>query len=185
MARAQKEPLRALTQQERDLLIQESRSRSEPASHVQRAKALLAVAEGKSFTQAAHEAGYSVGDSVAALVKRFNAEGVAALQPRHGGGTPVRYGLQETQRILQEVQHLPSCAVEGAAVWSLSLLQRQLRETKDGLPKVSTFTIWKILHEAGYSWQLDRSWFDTGVVKRKRKAGTVTVKDPESSAKKN
>ncbi|TMC17951.1 MAG: helix-turn-helix domain-containing protein, partial [Chloroflexi bacterium] len=58
-------------------------------------------------------------------------------------------------------------------------------EAKDGLPKVSTFTICKILHEAGSSWQLDRSWFDTGVVKRKRKAGTVTVKDPESDAKKN
>ncbi len=137
MARPQKAPLRVLTQPERDLLLQESRSRSEPTSHVQRAKALLAVAEGKTFTQAAHVAGYRVGDSVAKLVQRFNAEGVAALSPRHAGGMPRRYGWQQTQRILQEAGRAPSCEVEGAAVWSLSLLQRQLRAAKDGLPKVS------------------------------------------------
>lgn len=184
MARAQKEPLRALTQPERDLLRQESRSRSEPASHVQRAKALLAVAEGKSFTQAARVAGYRVGDSVAKLVQRFNAEGVAALSPRHAGGMPRRYGWQQTQRILQEAGRTPSCEEEGTAVWSLSLLKRQLRSAQDGLPKVSTFTLWKTLHEAGYSWQQDRSWMQTGQAKRKRKAGVVTVTDPDTAAKK-
>jgi transposase len=184
MARSQKEPLRALTQPERDLLIQESRSRSEPASHVQRAKALLAVAEGKSFTQAAHEAGYHVGDSVAQLVKRWNAEGAAALQPRHAGGISVCYGVRQTQRILQEVEHPPNCEEEGTAVWSLSLLQRQLREAEDGLPKVSIFTLWKTLHEAGYSWQKDHSWLQTGQAKRKRKTGVVTVTDPDTVAKK-
>ena len=184
MTRAQKEPLRALAQPERELLQQESRSRSEPASHVQRAKALLAVAEGKSFTQAARVAGYRVGDSVAKLVKRFNAEGVATLQPRHAGGAPLRYGVQQTQRILQEVGRAPSCEEDGTAVWSLLLLRRQLRASEDGLPKVSTFTLWKILHEAGYSWQQDRSWLQTGQAKRKRKAGMVTVTDPDTTAKK-
>ncbi len=105
IAHPQKAPLRALTQPEHDLLLQESRSRSEPASHVQRAKALLAVAEGKSFTQAARVAGYRVGDSVAKLVRRFNEEGVAALRPRHAGGMPKRYRLSQTQRILQEGDH--------------------------------------------------------------------------------
>jgi transposase len=184
MTHRQKEPLRALTQPERGLLQQESRSRSEPASHVQRAKALLAVAEGKTFTQAARVAGYRVGDSVAKLVQRFNAEGVAALQPRHAGGAPLRYGVQQTQRILREVGRAPSCEEEGTAVWSLFLLRRQLRGAQDGLPKVSTFTLWKTLHEAGYSWQQDRSWLQTGQAKRKRKEGVVTVTDPDTTAKK-
>ncbi len=184
MARAQKEPLRALTQPERELLLQESRSRSEPASHVQRAKALLAVAQGQTFTQAAKAAGYRVGDSVAKLVQRFNAEGVAALQPRHAGGAPLRYGVQQIRRILQEVERTPSCEEEGAAVWSLFLLRRQLRGAQDGLPKVSTFTLWNTLHEAGYSWQQDRSWMQTGQAKRKRKEGVVTVTDPDTAAKK-
>ena len=184
MTHRQKEPLRALTQPERELLLQESRSRSEPASHVQRAKALLAVAEGQSFTQAAKAAGYRVGDSVAKLVQRFNVEGVAALQPRHAGGAPLRYGVQQTQRILREVGRAPSCEEDGTAVWSLLLLRRQLRASEDGLPKVSTFTLWKILHEAGYSWQQDRSWLQTGQAKRKRKAGVVTVTDPDTTAKK-
>ncbi len=184
MTHRQKEPLRALTRPERELLQQESRSRSEPASHVQRAKALLAVAEGKTFTQAAHVAGYRVGDSVAKLVQRFNAEGVAALQPRHAGGAPLRYGVQQTQRILREVGRAPSCEEEGTAVWSLLLLRRQLRGAQDGLPKVSTFTLWKTLHEAGYSWQKDRSWLPTGQAKRKRKEGVVTVTDPDTAAQK-
>jgi transposase len=184
MARQQKEPLRALTQPERELLLQESRSRSEPASHVQRAKALLAVAQGQTFTQAARVAGYQVGDSVAKLVQRFNAEGVAALQPRHAGGAPTRYGLEQTQRILREVERAPSCEEEGAAIWSLLLLRRQLRKAQDGLPHVSTYTLCKTLHEAGYSWQQDRSWLQTGQAKRKRKAGVVTVTDPDTAAKK-
>src|SRR5262249_51054584 len=146
---------------------------------------LLAVAEGKSFTQAAHEAGYRVGDSVAQLVKRWNEEGAAALQPRHAGGMPVRYGLLQTQRIVQEIERPPNCEEEGAAVWSLSLLQLTLRQAEDGLTRVSTYTLWKILHEAGYSLQKDRSWLQTGQAKRKRKTGVVTVTDPDTTAKKN
>ena len=52
------------------------------------------------------------------------------------------------------------------------------------MPTVSTFTLWNTLHEAGYSWQQDRSWLQTGQAKRKRKAGVVTVTDPDTVAKK-
>ena len=53
-----------------------------------------------------------------------------------------------------------------------------------GLSGVSTYTIGRILHAAGYSWQRGRSWCETGVVVRKRKhAGPVTVTDPDAAAK--
>jgi hypothetical protein len=55
MTRRQKDPLRALTEEERHLLVRISRSHAEPASYVARAKALLTVAEGKSYTEAAKE----------------------------------------------------------------------------------------------------------------------------------
>ena len=61
MTRRQKDPLRALTEEERHLLVRISRSHAEPASHVARAKALLAVADGMSYTAAAKAAGASFG----------------------------------------------------------------------------------------------------------------------------
>jgi hypothetical protein len=32
-----------------------------------------------------------------------------------------------------------------------------LRTATDGLPNVSTYTIWRVLHEAGWAWQADRA----------------------------
>jgi hypothetical protein len=86
MSRRQIDPLRPLTAEERGWLARISRSHSEPAAHVVRATVLLAVAAGQSYTAAAHAAGRRSGDAVAHLVSRFNHDGVAAVEPRHGGG---------------------------------------------------------------------------------------------------
>jgi len=184
MSRRQKDPLRAVTTEERSFLHRLSRAQSQPAAHVARAKALLAVANGHSYTAAAKTAGYRVGDTVASLVSRFNVEGLNALEPGHGGGTQALYGVTQTERILAEVRRMPDHKADGTATWSLSLLKRALRQAADGLPKVSTYTIQRVLHEAGYSWQKGQSWCQTGQVKRKRKTGTVTVTDVDTVAKK-
>jgi hypothetical protein len=68
--------------------------------------------------------------------------------------------------------------------WSLSLLRQALRQAPDGLPHVSTFTIWCVLRDAGYTWQRDRTWCSTGQAVRVRKSGPVTVTDPDTEAKK-
>jgi hypothetical protein len=47
---------------------------------------LLAVADGSDYQAAARAAGRASGDAVSRLVARFNREGIAALDPRHGGG---------------------------------------------------------------------------------------------------
>jgi hypothetical protein len=87
MSRRQKCRLRELTPAERAQLEQISRAHAVPASHVARAKALLAVAAKHSYTVAAHQAGRRSGDAVAMLVARFNREGMAAVFPRQGGAT--------------------------------------------------------------------------------------------------
>ena len=184
MTRRQKEPLRPLTEEERSLLLAISRSRSEPAAHVERAKLVLAVADGASYTAAAHSLGRRSNDAVAALVRRFNQEGPSAIEPRHGGGTSVQYGADERERVLREFRRTPDRERDGTATWSLTTLQRAVRQAPDGLPTISTYVIGQILHDAGYSWQRDRSWCQTGEVKRKRKSGTVIVTDPEAEAKK-
>ena len=184
MTRRKKDPLRSLTDKEREVLEQLSRAQSEPASHVARAKALLAVADGQDYTAAARTAGRRSGDAVAQLVSRFNREGLAAIVPRHGGGPPVVYGVKERKRILAELERQPDREKDGTAAWSLSTLQRALREAPNGLPKVSTYTILSVMHDAGWTWQKDRTWCKTGTVTRKRKGKFVEVTDPETEAKK-
>lgn len=185
MPRPQKEPLRPLTDEEHAALERLSRARAEPAAHVARAKALLAVAAGERFTAAARAAGRKSGDAVAHLVARFNRVGLVALTPDHGGGQPKQYSVAEQERILREARRPPDRERDGTGTWSLATLQRALRQAADGLPTVSTATIWTVLHEAGFAWQRDRSWCETGTSVRKRKSGTVTVYDPDAVAKKS
>ncbi len=184
MSRRQKDPLRPLTVEEQQWLQRISRAESEPASHVLRAKLLLTVAAGASFTDAARSVGRRSNDAVAQLVARFNQEGIAAIAPRHGGGQPVAYGVAERQRILDAARRLPDRAADGTATWSLLMLQHALRTAPDGLPTVSTATLRTVLQEAGWTWQRTRSWCETGRVVRRRKAGPTTVVDPDTAAKK-
>jgi len=187
MPRKQKEPLRPLTDDERTQLEQIARAQSWPAAQVARAKALLAVAEGQTFTQAAHAAGRRSGDAVADLVAGFNQSGVAAVVPGHGGGPKAVYGPQQRERILAHARRAPDRERDGTATWSLGCLQRALCED---LPGVSTYTIWCVLRGAGFSWQKGRTWCETGASQRlrRRRDGTaeaVTVTDPDAEAKKS
>ncbi len=183
VSRRQKDPLRAITAEERRCLERLSRSSNQPAAHVARAKALLMVADGHNYTAAARAAGYRVGDTVAHLVSRFNVDGLNALEPRHGGGTPTSYGVAERERILAEVRRLSEHQGDGTAPWSLSLLKQALRQAPDDLPHVSTYTIQRVLHEAGYRWQKNRGWCNSTQAKRKRKVRTLAVTNPDTVAK--
>ena len=185
MAQPQKEPLRSLTAEERAGLEALARAGSERADRVARAKALLAVAEGAPFAAAARAAGRRSGVAVAQLVRRFNAEGLRALMPGHGGGPVVVYDAAVRERILREFRRPPDRERDGTATWSLTTLQRALRRAPDGLPTVSTWTILQTLWDAGYSWQQSRTWCQTGTVVRRRKSGPVTVTDPDATPKKS
>jgi transposase len=185
VSRRRKDPLRPLTAAERRELTRLSRGRAEPAARVARAVSLLAVADGSDYQQAARAAGRSSGDAVSHLVARFNREGLAALDPRHGGGRKPTYGAAARDRILREAARTPTPQADGTAAWSLTTLRRVLRDAPDGLPRVSTFTLWQVLRGAGYTFQRTRTWCPTGSAARRRKAGVVTVTDPDAAAKKS
>src|SRR5688500_1881055 len=186
MSRRKVDPLRPLTPAERATLAQVARPQAERADRVARAKALLAVADGATYTAAAAVAGRRSGDGVAQLVTRFTRCGLAALDRRSGGGPPVQYGPLERERILTEFRRPPDRELDGTATWSLSTLQRTLRRAPDGLPTVSTFTIFQTIHAAGYTVQADRTWCHTGTAQRKQQNGTVkTVTDPLATPKKS
>jgi transposase len=130
--------MRAVSGEERTALSRLSRSRGAPAAQAARARALLAVADGQSYTTAARLVGRRTGDTVARWVARFNEDGLSAVAPRHGGGHRIRYGEAEQRRILAEVARPPDRARDGTATWSLTTLRAALRRAEDGLPGVST-----------------------------------------------
>jgi transposase len=134
-------PVARLADGERASSEQAGRATDAPAVSVARAGALLAATDGCSYTEAARRVGRRSGDAVAAVVARFNGEGLAAVEPRHGGVPRVMYGVAERERILTEVKRAPDREQDGTATWSLRTLQPALRRTKDGLPRTSTYTI--------------------------------------------
>src|SRR4051812_42409803 len=115
MSRHQTDPLRPLTADERQQLTRLSRSLSAPAAQVERARALLAIADGASYTAAAHQVGRRHTETISAWVSRFNRDGLAAVRPGHGGGARIRYGADAQQRILAEWARTPQRDQDGTA----------------------------------------------------------------------
>jgi len=183
MTHPKREPLRALALEERETLKQVARSRSEAAEVVGRAKSLLAVADGANFAAGARAGGRQSGYGVGKLVRRFNRDGVKALQTKPGCGRPATYTPTQRAIILEEFRRTPDREQHGTGTWSLTTLQRALRQ-RSGLEKVSRDTISEVLHAAGLTWQRDRTWCETGVSVRKGKHGQRIVVDPDTEAKK-
>lgn len=91
-----------------------------------RAKEVLAVAEGNNYMDAAQQAGRRCGDPVSQLVERFNREGLAAIQSKHGGGPKPKYTSGERDRVLQETRRQSDAEQDGTNIWSLTALQKAL-----------------------------------------------------------
>ena len=180
MAQPQKEPLRALSDQETRELQRIVKATSERLDVIRRAQALLGVTAGKAWTEAAHAAGLKSGKGVGKLVKRFNAQGLGALAIAGGRGRKPTYTSEQHARIVREVQREPDREHDQTATWSLMLLREALR--KQSLPQVAAETIRQVLHEAGYSYQRTRTWVRTGYALRK--SGTVTTYDEQTPEKK-
>ena len=115
MAALKKDPLRPLRPEERSHLERLSRALGLPAALVARAKVLLAVANGSSYTAAARLAGRRTGDAVAALVSLFNRQGLTAIEPRHAGGPAIVYDAAAKERILREFHRKPDRERDGTA----------------------------------------------------------------------
>lgn len=181
MGAPQKGPLRPLTMAETRTLEQVQAADSARVDRAWRATALLAVAQGQSFAQAAQVAGLASGSAVAGIVTRFNRQGLAALAIAAGRGRRPTYDSVARAQIVATAQRAPDRKEDGTATWSLSTLQRTLR--REGLPAVGTTTLRRVLRQAGSSYQQTRTWCPTGTAMRKRKSGIVRVVDPQTEQK--
>lgn len=181
MGTPQKEPLRPVTAVEQRALARLTQASSARVDEVRRARALLAVAAGEPFVRAARQVGLRSGSTVANLVQRFNAQGLAALRIAPGRGRRFTYDAAARAQIVATAQRAPDRKVDGTATWSLSTLERTVR--REALPQVGATTIRRVLEDAGSSYQKTRTWCPTGTAQRKRKSGTVTVVDPLTEQK--
>src|SRR5262245_37864676 len=94
MSAPQKNPLRVLTASEHQQLERLTKARSQRLDVVRRAKALRALAQGHTFTEAGKQAGISR-QAVAQLVERFHQRSMAAvLTIAPGRGRKLPYGQQ-------------------------------------------------------------------------------------------
>ncbi len=146
MGRSVKESLRSLSKPEEQELQRVVKATSERVDSVRRAKALLAIAAGKSRTAAGQEAGLSR-EGVTQVVKGFNRRGLDILSIAAGRGRKPTYTSEQQARILAEVQREPDRKADQTATWSLMALRSALRKTD--LPEIAAETIRQVLHEAG------------------------------------
>jgi hypothetical protein len=117
---------------------------------------------------------------VAGLVARFNRGGVAALTIAPGRGRRATDDPAARAQIVATAQREPARRRDRTATWSLTRLERAVRQ--EGLPTVGATTIRRVLQAAGASEQQTRTWCPTGTADRKRKAGVVRVVDPHTEA---
>ena len=155
MGSQQKVLLRPLTQHEREELSRKAQSTSERVDVVKKANAILAVAEGCTFTEAGKQAGMSR-EGVSQLIKRFGQRGSQVLVIAPGRGRKPTYTSQDHELILQEVQRCPNLDTDQSTVWSLPLLQKSLRAK--GLPHICPETIRLVLQTHGWEYQGTRTW---------------------------
>jgi transposase len=181
MARAQKEPLRPLSDAERRMVDDVVKASSERVDRVRRARVLLTVAETGRFAVAAHRAGFRSATAVADLVRRFNRQGVKALDSAAGRGRRPTYDRAARAHIVAVAQEQPRRREDQTATGALRTLQRRLR--REGLERIGTSTIRRVLQDAGSSYQRTRTWCPTGTALRKRKTGPVQVVDAQTEEK--
>lgn len=154
----QKIPLRQLTPQEREELSRRAKASSERVDVGKKAKAILAVADGYTLTEAGKQAGMSR-EGISQLIRRFDQRGLEVLVIAPGRGRKPTYSGQDHELILREVQRRPHWDTDQSIVWSLPLLQKSLRAK--GFPHISSETIRRVLQAHGWMYPPTRTWHQT------------------------
>lgn len=124
-----------------------SKSRTDEARLVERAKIVLGCLAGRRNDEVASELSLQAA-TVGVWRKRFAAEGLAGLQDRARSGKPPVYPAQELrQRILKQLEAPPPA---GLASWDGGTLAKVL--------KVSDDVVWRTLRKEGIQLRRLRSW---------------------------
>ena len=107
---------------ERDELTARLRSRTLPAEDVRRARLILMLADGSSYTIIQATLGCNR-SYISQWKQRFERDGLAGLYSRHKGSEPSKQAMKLEIKILARVQQKPS---DGSTHWSVRKLAREV-----------------------------------------------------------
>lgn len=123
-----------LTKEQLEELTSWAQSRTLPAGDVFRARLMLALAEGKSWSQIEVELQTSR-PTIARWKSRFEQQGMAGLDPRHRGSEPRKVTPSLQARILRKTTQRPA---DGSTHWTCRKMATAL-----GLSKSTVQRVWR------------------------------------------
>lgn len=125
--------LLTLTDEQREELTRWSQSRTLPAGDVFRARLILALANGKTYSEIERELGTSR-PTIARWKQRFEDQGLAGLDPQHKGSKPRTATPAVQAKVLRKTLKRPE---DGSTHWSCRKMA-----TASGISKSTVQRIW-------------------------------------------
>jgi transposase len=123
-----------LTEQQRDELTRWAQSRTLPAGDVFRAKLILALADGDSYSRIEAQLNTSR-PTIARWKARFKQAGIAGLEPQHKGSSPRTVTPAVQARVLHKTQQAPA---DGSTHWSCRKMAAALGVSKSTVQRIWT-----------------------------------------------
>jgi transposase len=152
--------LRALTAKEASAVEVLARSRTAPARRVERARIIRHAGRGETPPVIAEALGVDA-ETVRRRIRRFNAEGLAALDDRHRSGRPATYSPDEVAAVIAAALTAPRSLGLPFASWTLDRLTAYLLEGKGVSMRRSRID--EILLAEGLRWRRHETWFGARV----------------------
>jgi transposase len=122
----------SVTEEQRSELRKWAASRTLAAGDVFRARLILALAEGRTYTQIMTSL-ETTAPTIARWKQRFEQDGLAGLNPRHKGSQPRVANAAVQARIARKTQHKPS---DGSTHWSCRKMAQALKLSKSTVQRV-------------------------------------------------
>jgi transposase len=137
-----------------------ARSRTAPARRVERARLIRRAGRGETPPIIAAALGLDA-ETVRRRIRRFNAEGLAALEERHRSGRPATYSPDEVAAVLAAALTAPRRLGLPFASWTLDRLAAYLLEHKGVAMRRSRID--EVLLAEGLRWRRQETWFGARV----------------------
>jgi transposase len=148
--------LRDLRPEERSAIEKLAHSRTAPARRVERARIVWQASQGASPPVIAGALSIDA-ETVRRRIRRFNAEGLAALEDHRRSGRPVTYSADAVAAVIAAALTAPRTLDRPFASWTLDRLAAYLHEHEGIAMKRSRID--EILLREGLRWRRQETWF--------------------------
>jgi transposase len=147
--------VRAMSDEEKDGLVQLARSRTRGAGLVRRAQIVVHAVEGQSAPEIATKMELC-GATVRFWLKRFNERGLKGLEEDMRSGRPPTYSAEEKSAVIKAALTRPADLDLPFACWTLDRLVADLSEHGIAMRRSR---IGEILRDEGLKWRHEETWF--------------------------